>query len=398
MAENIPKISELESQYLNNYASRLGVDVSDLGDSYIVEAKTQAAVVYSLYLKLSKVQNNIYPDLAEMDVLMRYGYAILGRYPEPATQGVFSAIALGTGTIPAQTQFVANNDTSAAGKLYIVDQDWIISTSGIIEIRALEGGIASDLNQSDKLTSIQPLTGIDNEIVVTLPVIVEPVDAEDIEQYRQDVLAGIRILPQGGAPGDYRLWTLEIPEVRTVYPFLNTTEIGDVLIYVEATPEATKAGEETGVPTQDTLDDVYTAPSGGNPESGAVIYDSVEQRGRKPITVNNIIPQAVTPIPVDIDFTDLSDENIADSIRTALDSYLYEIRPFVAGAQSLRSKNDILTIGGITAQILEVLTGTGITYTNLDMSVSGVGSIASFTFLFGNYPYLRNINNNGSPI
>lgn len=392
MAVYIPSVDELTTKFKNNYASNLGIDVSELGDSYIVESKVQASAVYSIYLKLSKVQNNIYPDLAEEDVLLRIGYSLLGRYPTPASQGVYTITATGTGTINAQTQFVANNDTAAAGYLYITDSSQ--SVPGTVTVRSLTTGIEPLLTVGDKLTSLQPLVGIENEVVVATVTTI-PVAAESIESYRDDVLEIIRILPQGGAPGDYRLWCLEIGEVRTVYPYVYNTA-GDIIIYVEATPENTLSGQPVGVSGGPVQSYVYLAP-GVNPESGKVIWDNIKMQGRKPLTVQNIYTSSVLPKTVDVNFIGLSDETISGELKTAIDVLLYEIRPYVAGAQAPTTKNDILTIGMIIAEISSVLSGTGITYTSVTMDI-GSFLHSEFTFVFGKYPYLRTINNDGSPI
>lgn len=205
-------------------------------------------------------------------------------------------------------------------------------------------------------------------------------------------------MAQGGSPSDWVLWATEEPTVRTVYPFHDPNNASDVILYVESTIAATSTdpvenpNSVNGVPTQSTLDAIYKAPSGGNPEEGVVIWDEELQKGRKPITVSNITSSPIEPVPVDIAFTGLSDTSIYTALRAAVDELLYEKRPYVAGAIALEDKNDILLFTEIILLIFNVINGTGATYTSVSMSVNG-SPVSTYTFTFGSIPYLRNITN-----
>ena len=66
MAVTIPTLEELTDQILQDIATEFGVDVSELGTTYIVAAKVQAGIIYQQYLALSGVQKNIFYDLADL--------------------------------------------------------------------------------------------------------------------------------------------------------------------------------------------------------------------------------------------------------------------------------------------------------------------------------------------
>lgn len=397
MAVTIPTITELYNQILNDIASEFNVDVTELGKTYQVYAKVQAGMIYTQYLALSGLQKNVYYDLAEEDILIRYGQIILGRKPAPAEAGTYDLEITGQvgSTIPAGTQFIANDDTNAAGSLFVLDSDYtLIETTDVVLVRSLEPGIDSALKAGDKVTSSAPIANVSSEAVV-LDVIKAPVSAESISAYRDDIILQAQIEPQGGSPGDYRLWATEVPEVRTIYAYAEPSNGGNVLIFVEATPENTAPAEITGVPTQETIDEVYK--NDNNIESGVIVINSITGKGRKPIGIFDVSIAPVNPIDVNLKFTNLSDDSIAPQIRTAIDNLLYDIRPFVAGADLLKNKNDILTIGSIIATVIGVLSGTGITYTNLVMEVSS-SQVNDYQFTFGDYPYLNVIYNDGNPI
>lgn len=397
MAVNIPTIEELEEQILNNKATEFGVSVDDLGDTIIIESKVEASLLYQYYLTLGKVEENIYPDNSDKATLLRYGQGLLNRQPSPAIAGEYEIVITGTigASINSGTTFKSNDDSNSPGFLFVVDFDFTLTgPTGNINVRALTSGLESKLNVGNNLTSTQPLANINDEVEVTA-IVTNPSEAESIESYREDVLAALRLEPQGGSPSDYRLWALDVPEVRTVYPYLKPNNIGSIDIYVEATPENSTG--IVGVPSQSILDAIYKKPSGGDDESGAIIYNESEQRGRKPVGIHNIDTLPVEPISIDLEFTDLNNVAAKDYIQTAIENYLYTIRPYIAGAESILNKNNVLTIGQLISIVVTVLNEVGGNYSDLEMRVDGT-IINTYTFNYGYYPYLRNINNNGLPI
>lgn len=399
MAVTIPTLDELTAQILQDIATEFGVDVSELGTTYIVAAKVQAGIIYQQYLALSGVQKNIFYDLAEESILNRYGIIILGRTRSAAEAGEYEIEVTGQigSVINASTQFKANDNTLAAGFLFIVDQEFTLtSETDTVPLRALTPGIEASLFIDDLLTATAPIVNVDSEVKVTA-ITKAPVSAESTESYRDDIISKVQTEPQSWTPGDVRNFCLAIPEIRTVYSYAKLGAPGDAEIYIEATEENTAPSEIIGVPTQATIDEVYTAQSGATPESGIVVINPITGKGRKTISIFTIFPLPVTPVTVDLDFTGLSDESIAPTIKTAIDALLYSTRPFVAGADLITNKKDILTIGQVIAVVITVLSGTGITYTTLDMLVDG-NIVNEFQFLLGNYPYLRFVNNDGNPI
>jgi uncharacterized phage protein gp47/JayE len=397
MAINIPTLEELEEKILNYYATEFNISVDELGETIIVESKVIAAVLYPFYLTSGQVENNVFPDKADTETLIRFGQGLLGRTPAPAQQGEYTIEVKGTigAVIPGGTRFQSNDDSNAPQYLFIVDSDFTLSAAtDSTTIRALTAGLESKLNVGDQLTSTQPLTNVNDEVTVTA-ITVNPSDGESIDSYKEDVLQAYRLEPQGGSPSDYQLWALDVPEVRTVYPYTRPNNVGSIDLYVEATPE----NSETiiGVPNQEILDNVYKKPSGGDQESGAVVFNETEQRGRKPMGIFDVASLPITPVSVDLEFTDLTNIAAKDSIQAAVEAYLYTIRPFIAGAQSLLDENDLLTIGQLISIVVTVLNETGGNFSDLEMKVDST-IVSSYKFTFGFIPYLRNINNNGLPI
>lgn len=395
MAIYIPKPNELYDNILNDYAVALGVEKDDLDVSIQVQAKVDSGFQYGFLLMLSGLQNNIYPDLAQIDVLNRYGKEIIDRYIAPAVQGQYEVEITGTigSVIPAQSLFIGNDDIGAARKQYVLDAEYTtVSDPDTITVRAVEAGVDSALIVGDELTAIQVLP-IDDIATVTDEV-VQATDEEDIEDYRDDVLAGLRLQPQGGSPSDWRLWALEVPELRQMYPYVDPDNAGDVLLYSEATEAATSTDptenpeDVIGVPTQSTLDEVYKVDSGT--ETGVVVQDSVTLEARKPLTVMNVYSKPVEPLDVDITIVNLSDNSYLTAIEAALIALVYDIRPFVAGADDLSNRNDTITLGAVIAEVYNVLSGTTVTFDSISMDVDGA-TVNSYQFTFGYIPFINNV-------
>lgn len=387
---------------LNDYATQMGVDVSELGDEIRVRSTVLGGALWTMELKLSKVQNNLYPDKAEEDELIRDGSIWLGREPGTGEQGQYECTITGNGggVIKASTQFKSDSTSTSPDYIFILDSDFImpgtpgLPTTSTITLRSLTIGLDAQLLAGDTLTSIQPLASFDDSLTVS-SVVVTPVAPESIESYRDDVLEVKRLLAQGGSPSDYRKWCSELPSIRTVYPYLQSGGGGNLIIYTEATKENTAVNQVIGVPTQDTLNAVYKWD--GVTETGVVII-SPELTGRRPVGVKNIISAPIQPIPVDLYFTNLSDNEKSPTIRTAVDDHLYEIRPFVAGADAIGARNDVLSGGGILSAIYEGLLGSGVVFSSVDLTLNGNPFESSERMLWGNIPYLRNIYNNGNLI
>jgi hypothetical protein len=99
----------------------------------------------------------------------------------------------------------------------------------------------------------------------------------------------------------------------------------------------------------------------------------------------------VTLKPVDVEIVGLNETSaqIQVDISNVINSFLYEIRPYVTGADLARNKNDILYSGRLQSAVTEVLSPTNF-FNDFIMKVNGVEGI-SFTFDRGDIPYSRNI-------
>lgn len=386
---NIPTIQQLNESIANDLKSKLNLSDTDLKTVLSAFDAVLSAQFKLVYLFLADIQNNIFPDTADTEenggTLERLGNMYIGRNPSPATIGVFEASVTGVGgsVLRAGLTFKSNETAKNAGQVYVLDSEYTLTGSGdIIEIRSIKGGLGYDLDVSNELTITEPVIGVENTIVIS-SIITQPKAQEDIEDYRKEILDSLQLEPQGGSKTDYRQWAGDAQGVRLVFPYVRNGSAGNVDVYVEATQADSTDGK--GTPSTLLLDEVLDViefdPDNTKP---------LNQRGRKPIqaTVTTI---AISLIPVDVQITGLNDNTTAiqNAITANIETYLRSVRPYIAGADLARNRNDVLYNQRLSSVATDVL-DSGNYFTDFVMQVDGVTE-NSYQFTLGNIPYLRNI-------
>lgn len=212
---NIPTLQELNAAVYQDLAKRLNIDDQEVRKVVSAFSTVTAAQLRLLYLRLADVQNNVFPDTADLaengGELERLGQIHLNRDPNPATAGVYTVSVSGNANAVLREglTFKSNDDSQNPGQLFISDAENILSgTNDTIEIRSLGGGVDFNLSVNDQLTITEPVLGAD-QVVTVIDIVEQPRAAESIEDYRQAILNAIQLEPQGGAKTDYMLWALD---------------------------------------------------------------------------------------------------------------------------------------------------------------------------------------------
>lgn len=389
MAVQIPTLNELYTSIKGDLESEINISIPVFGKSYLNGlAAVQAAKLKLTYLAIASTQKNIFPDLAESEVvggtLERFGRVKLNRSPFPATAAQYTVTVTGDigATINANTTFKTDDSAQNAGKLFVLDTAFtFLATSETITLRALEGGLDSSLAIGNTLTATSPILNAD-ELATVLIELVTPLSAELLEDYREKVLAAFREEPQGGAATDYRLWSSDAQGVKRVYPYAKVDFPNEVEVFVEATVLDSIDGK--GTPSTAILTNV-----GEVIEFDPDTTRDLNERGRRPLACFNVDVKAVQVKAIDITITGfngltpLIETSIFNSVKNGIDG----VRPFVAAADILENKNDILNDSKIIFFILE---SNPSVFNSLVFSIDGVPTISK-TFLDGDIPYLNSI-------
>lgn len=351
-----------------------------------------AAKFKLLYLVIAKVYKNIFVDTAESEAnggsLERYGMVKLNRGINPSTAGEYDIDVTGEigAIIPSGTTFSSSDNSTSPGKLFILDSAFTFTiTTGTIEVRALDLGAGAKLEILDELQVTQPLANIDSFADVSA-IITTPVEAESYEDYRLDVIAAYQAEPQGGAKTDYRLWAADADGVRKVYPYVKDGAAGEINIYIEA--NVVDSSDGLGTPTAGIISDVEavieTDPDTTKPDN---------ERGRRPMGVFDIHVLPITPIAVDVIITSLTDPDFLPSIKSAIETELFTVRPFVDGADNNSLINQgILYEAKMYSIVSGIIEGTSTTFDSIEMKVATV-SKDKHIFENGDIPYIDTVTN-----
>lgn len=384
----VPTFNELYTSVQADLRNRL--NITSLVGKMVLNAfaMVQAAKLKLFYLVSAFVQKNVYPDQADSEeiggTLERFGLVHLGRTRNPATAGEYKIQVTGSigAEIPPGTTFKSLDTSTSPDKLFVLDSLYtFVSTVGLIQVRALDLGTDARLEVGDELQITQPLANVDSyQEVITVET--TPVEAENLEDYRKKILEAIRLEAQGGSRSDYRLWSNDADGVRTVYPYLKNNEAGSINLYIEANPDDSTDGN--GTPTAGIISDVDDVV-----EFDPDISLPLSERGRRPMTANVYFLPIITN-PVDVDIVDLSDVSYLTAIRTAIEDYLFDIRPFIDGLDSPNNANmGRLLVSDIISIIADVL-GVSATFTNATMTINGTPQTL-YVFEEENIPYLDDL-------
>jgi len=385
----IPTLSELQTALSNDFKSKLNIFSEFLKKTLDAFTSVISAQLKILYLYLSDVQNNAFPDTADIEAnggtLERFGRIYLNRNLRPATIGVYELEVTGVASsvLRSGITFKSNEDAKNAGQLFVLDSEYILTgTDDIIEVRSLGSGTGFLLDVNDNLTITEPVLGVQQTVFVST-VVTQPKASEDIEVYRQSILDAIQLEAQGGAKTDYRVWASDAQGVRKIYPYVKNGEPGVVQIFTEATILDSTDG--FGTPSNTLLLEVEDVidfdPDVSKPTS---------ERGRRPMQATlEVLP--INLIPVDIEITGLNTDtaSIRSSIDGNISNYIYTVRPFIDGGELLRNKNDVLyssKLQGVASDVLE----NGNFFTNFVMKVDG-NVETNYLFELGNIPFVNSI-------
>lgn len=385
----IPTTQELYDAILADLQSEYGDTIPVFGKIFLrALAATQAGKLKMYYLAIAFLQRNIFVDTADPEslggTLERFGRVKLGRNPFPAVAGQYVIQVTGSigAVIPAQTTFKSNDDTVNPGKLFILDVAYeLTATTDSITVRALEAGLDSKMSVGEEMTATIPIANVDRTAEVLTESVV-PLAAEEIEDYRDKAVLSYRTETQGGAVGDYREWSLDAQGVQRVYPYAKSGYTSEINLYVEATVADSVDGK--GTPTAGILDEVEEVV-----ELDPDTTKTINERGRRPLTaIINFLPITVKEVEIEIaDFEDIDAETEAE-IFDAIEEMVNEIRPFIAGADVLADKNDILDTNRIIAAILSIAPGS--VFGTVTLTVGG-SPVSTYQFLNGDIPHLDTV-------
>lgn len=384
----IPTIKKLYTGIISDLETKYGVTISIFGKVFLrAMAGVQAGKLFLFYLAVGKLQKNIFVDTADSETiggtLERFGRVKINRNPFPAIAANYNVRLSGTigAIIPASSTFKSDDNSLNPSMLFILDNAFtLITGSDIITLRALTSGTISALNNGDTLSSTSPIALVNSSVVVT-GTAQQPVDAETIEQYRQQVINSYQLSPQGGAAVDYRLWSQDAAGVANVYPYAAAGNKNEVNLYVES--NITSSTDGKGTPSAAMLLAVQNVIE-FNPNVGLPTLE----RGRRPLGVwqVNYYPVSIITVTITVNGYVGITTAIQSALTSAIIAAVNAIRPFVSAADVLANKNDILDVNKIIGAIINAQPGS--IFTGITIKINGTTS-SSYIFILGNIPFIN---------
>lgn len=391
----IPTFDELFSSILTDLRNRLTIRFI-IGKVVLnAFAAVQAAKLKILYLTAAFIYKNIFVDTADPESsggsLERFGRVKLGRGPFPPTAGEYQINVNGeiAATIAPGTTFKSLDTSTNPDKIFVLDTLFTFTTtSGVIQVRALDLGSEARLEIGDQLQVTAPIANVGSFADVA-SVVVTPTEGENIEEYRQTVILAFQSEPEGGARTDYRDWSQDAAGVREVFPYVVDSEPGKINLFVEA--NAVDSTDGNGTPSQAILDDVEAVV-----EFDPDVTKPINERGRRPMGTFEIFFLAISPIPVDVEIFDLSDLTLLTPIKDAIREFLLDVRPFIDGADDPNQINKDKLYSSDIVNIVRVIAGNSATFSNVLMFV-GLVETNLHQFENGDIPFIDNVTNTVSP-
>jgi len=379
----IPTFSAIRDSIIADLEAEYSISIL-LRPFLYVWATVQASKFKLIYLLLGQVQKNVAPDTCDEETLIRFGMIKLGRPPRVAVQAQYEIDIniTATGTIAAGTVYKSDETATSPGKLYILDTDFVYSgTPGLVPItvRALEAGVESKLTAGDTLTATAPIA-ISDGIAVWSSVVVAPLAAEDIEDYRQTVLQSYRLEAQGGATADYRLWALDAAGVKQVYPYAKSGAPNEIDLFVEATKADSTDGRGTpGSTILTAVEDCIEL----DPDTTLTLA----ARGRRPLGVYAVNVQAIALKAIGVTITGYVGRTAGTDaiLAAAIGEVVDKVRPFIAACDDPALRNDIISRNSIIQAVMAAIPTS--VFTDIELQVDAVPLI-NYQLTNGTIPYL----------
>ena len=217
MPFNRPTLTQLIDRGRADIDSRLPGADSKLPASVLdVKARTSAGAVHGLYGYLDWLADQILPDRAEEEMLVRHASnrgltrkAALGAKGNVEVTGIHG-VAVPVGSALVSDAGVEFRTTAAVT---------LVAGTATVPVEEIAGGVDGDTAPATQLRFVAPIAGVNAVATVQAPGLTGGAAEEDDEALRARLLARIRNPPKGGSKDDYEQWALEVPEATRAWVF-----------------------------------------------------------------------------------------------------------------------------------------------------------------------------------
>jgi uncharacterized phage protein gp47/JayE len=282
-----PSLDDVRKQNRDYITARLHSAAMVPNSVLRVLSDGNAGLAYLVLLYIDWLALQLLPDTAETEWLDRHAAIWLpngGRKPATFASGSVTATGIIGSILPQATQL-----TGQTGVLYETLAQITIGTGPTpVDVRAVDPGIAGNLDQGSSLAFVNAIAGVDG--TVTVVAMTGGVDVESDDELRERVLERIQQPPMGGAQYDYVAWAKQVPGVTRAW----------------AAPE-----QGPGTMTVRFLMDDLRAADDGWPTPDDILAVAAYIDKKRPVTVKDCYVLAPIKYFLDITITDLAVDDAA---------------------------------------------------------------------------------------
>jgi uncharacterized phage protein gp47/JayE len=287
MPWSTPSLDDVRKQNRDYITARLHSAAMVPNSVLRVLSDGNAGLAYLVLLYIDWLALQLLPDTAETEWLDRHAAIWLpngGRKPATFASGSVTATGIIGSILPQATQL-----TGQTGVLYETLAQITIGTGPTpVDVRAVDPGIAGNLDQGSSLAFVNAIAGVDG--TVTVVAMTGGVDVESDDELRERVLERIQQPPMGGAQYDYVAWAKQVPGVTRAW----------------AAPE-----QGPGTMTVRFLMDDLRAADDGWPTPDDILAVAAYIDKKRPVTVKDCYVLAPIKYFLDITITDLAVDDAA---------------------------------------------------------------------------------------
>jgi len=217
MSYSVLDYDTIKSNILRDISNNLDGAAVESDSDYAIRASGNSAATEGLYAYQSWIFKQIFPDLADLENLIRHAAerGIFLKLASLATGG--AAIVTGTvgDSIPLGTEL-----KTRSGIAVVTTADAVIDVTGsvIVPVNASVVGASGNLPVNTTLTFTSAPSGINAAATMTVAT-TGGYDQESSESLLDRLLFDLRNPPQGGSQDDYKRWARDVAGVRYVYVY-----------------------------------------------------------------------------------------------------------------------------------------------------------------------------------
>jgi uncharacterized phage protein gp47/JayE len=211
-----PSLDDVRKQNRDYITARLHSAAMVPNSVLRVLSDGNAGLAYLVLLYIDWLALQLLPDTAETEWLDRHAAIWLpgnGRKTATFASGTVTATGINGSILPQGSQLTG---AASGGVLYeTLAQITVGAGPTPVDVRAVDPGVAGNLDQGSGLAFVNAIAGVDG--TVTVVEMDGGVDVESDDELRERVLERIQQPPMGGAQYDYVAWAKQVPGVTRAW-------------------------------------------------------------------------------------------------------------------------------------------------------------------------------------